>query len=475
MSSDATRHPTYGDLAEPTSRAVRPVLIPLAAAGLLAIGLLVAELQARGILILLFGAALAALGLLVIIRPAIGLAALFATAAVVRVKIGTGTDSPVVASLMVACALLGAWFVHCALNRRPIALLPRSVMIFGGMLVGFASFSMLWGRLVLDPRVTYPTHFYRVQLAALALVVVGVGLLFVGADLLRARSLRSMLVIGIIVIGAVALPFRATETPLPLVNTAGIFGIWFVSICWAHALANDTWPAWLRAVVGALAIGWLGMAIGIEGSWVSGWLPPLAALLVVTTLVRPKAGIVLALLFVVGTAMYYSVFYAMLVTQQVQDGSLGGEFGRIELWRRNLSVIQGQLTFGTGPAGYALYYVTFVPDHAMSTHSNYVDTLAQFGVGGLVGLLGLLASLWRMGWRMHGDVLSATDRAAWAAALGGIPAVALALWLGDWLIPFVYNQTIAGFDHAVYSWLMFAVLCGLWRSRAEAAERNADA
>jgi hypothetical protein len=29
------------------------------------------------------------------------------------------------------------------------------------------------------------------------------------------------------------------------------------------------------------------------------------------------------------------------------------------------------------------------------------------------------------------------------------------------LIPFVYNQTIAGFDHAVYSWLMLAMLCGL--------------
>jgi hypothetical protein len=30
------------------------------------------------------------------------------------------------------------------------------------------------------------------------------------------------------------------------------------------------------------------------------------------------------------------------------------------------------------------------------------------------------------------------------------------------VIPFVYNQTIAGFDHSVYTWLMFAVLCGLW-------------
>ncbi len=26
--------------------------------------------------------------------------------------------------------------------------------------------------------------------------------------------------------------------------------------------------------------------------------------------------------------------------------------------------------------------------------------------------------------------------------------------LGDWLFPFVYTQTIAGFDYAVYSWVL---------------------
>ena len=160
-------------------------------------------------------------------------------------------------------------------------------------------------------------------------------------------------------------------------------------------------------------------------------------------------------------AAYYSVFYSMLVTQQESDGSLGGEFGRLQLWQRNLAVIDGRYYFGTGPAGYALYYVTFVPDQAMLTHSNYVDTLAQFGIPGVIGLLGLLGSLWISGIRALRRLTDERDRVACAVVLGGLPALGVAMWLGDWLIPFVYNQTIAGFDHSVYSWLMLAMLCGL--------------
>jgi O-antigen ligase len=97
----------------------------------------------------------------------------------------------------------------------------------------------------------------------------------------------------------------------------------------------------------------------------------------------------------------------------------------------------------------------------MSTHSNYVDTLAQFGVPGVVGLLGLLGSLWISGIRALRRLADERDQVACAVVLGGLPALGVAMWLGDWLIPFVYNQTIAGFDHSVYSWLMLAMLCGL--------------
>jgi hypothetical protein len=35
--------------------------------------------------------------------------------------------------------------------------------------------------------------------------------------------------------------------------------------------------------------------------------------------------------------------------------------------------------------------------------------------------------------------------------------------LGDWLIPFAYTQTIAGFNHSVYCWLFMGLAFALER------------
>jgi hypothetical protein len=464
---DTVRH-SRNALSAP--RSFRQELAPLVVGALLVITFLVFTLQSRGVLLFLLAVAFGCMGLLCIIRPVIGMLGVAICAAVVRVSVGTGTDSALVASLVVATGLVGAWILHNMLQHKRLLYLPWWIVVPALTLSAFTCFSLLWGRLTLDPRIVYPTNFIRVQIAAAALVIISVALLFVGADLLRSRDLRRAMVAVLIVIGFIDLPFRFMRNDLSLVNTGGIFGIWFVALCWANALGNRQLHNALRVVLGIGALGWLAMAATVEGDWVSGWLPPLIALFAVTLVVRPRLGVVLALAGIIVGAAYYSVFYNVLVTQQEQQGSLGGEFGRLELWQRNLSAIEGHVLFGTGPAGYALYYVTFFPSQAMSTHSNFVDTLAQFGVGGLLSFLALLVSIWVIARQAFARLVSSEDRAICAAVVGGVPAVAFSLWLGDWLIPFVYNQTIAGFDHAVYSWLMFATVCGLWAQSREPSD-----
>ena len=143
-----------------------------------------------------------------------------------------------VASLIVALGLLVAWFAHRALYRQPVLLLPSWVMRFSALLCGATIFSLLWGRVTLDPRVVYPPYFIRVQLAAAGLVCVSVGLLFVGADLLRGRSARTALISAYCAIGFAALPFRLLAAHAPLLNAAGLFGVWFVALCWGHAIGR---------------------------------------------------------------------------------------------------------------------------------------------------------------------------------------------------------------------------------------------
>ncbi|HUG16698.1 MAG TPA: O-antigen ligase family protein [Thermomicrobiales bacterium] len=441
--------------------------------GLLGIGFVVLQLQARGAILPMVALCGITLGALIVIRPVIGLAALVTCAIGVRVSVGTGSQSPLVASLLCGCLLLVGWFVHRTLNRQRLNLLPSYVAVPAVLALAFTGFSLMWGRLTLDPRITYPASFQRVQIAATVLILVSVSLLFVCADLLRDRRVRTAIVSAMVVTGFLVLPFKALGTSVPGANTAGLFGLWFIAICWANALVNHRLHPVLRGLLATGAVGWLLMATIVEGKWVSGWLPGMVALLLITLWARPLFGIVLALLSSVLVSSYFSLVHDLVIVRQREEGSLDGEFGRLALWQRNVDLLGDHLLLGTGPAGYAMYYITFIPDRAMSTHNNYFDMLAQTGVTGLLSFVGLMVALWVLARRVLRHAKHAADRAVSLAVVGGVPAVAISLFLGDWLLPFVYNQTIAGFDHSVYSWLMFAMVCGLYVQQRHGPPANA--
>lgn len=445
-----------------TSIPSSPAFILLYAAGaVLLIWLLAFGLLSRDATLPMLGIVAACLAVLVIVRPGLGVAAVLGSAALVQIEISTGTESPVVASLVCGLLLLGGWVVYRVIHRKPILLLHRSIALFGGLLIGANIVALFWGRATLDPRIIAPDTFIRVQLAQLGLIVVGIGLLVVGADLFRSPAARRNLVISFIVIGVVALPFRWLQIEPLTLNTAGLFGLWFVSLAWSNAVVNTRLPSYLRIALAVVSIAWVLMAILIEGSWVSGWLPALSAMVAVTLVARPRLGLASLFAVCIGVSIYFSVFYNLLITSQVAEGSIGGDFGRIALIERNISFLGDRLIVGTGPAGYALYYMAFLPDQAMSTHNNFLDMLSHAGIAGITGLAGLLVALFVAGRRTLRKITDQTDRAQAAAVVGAVPGLAGSLMLGDWLIPFVYNQTIAGFDHAVYSWLMLAMLCGL--------------
>lgn len=432
--------------------------------GLVVIGLIAARFMGKGITFTLLAIPAIILAALVLLRPQLGLYALVFCAGVVRVKVGTGTGSVLVASLGCAVILGICWLGHRILHRQRLVYLPRQIAIPAFALMFFSCFSLLWGRATLDPRIEVPETFLRVQVAALMLFLVSVGLLFIGADLLRDRQARDWIMIALVAIGLAALPFRALQINMPLLSVFGLFGVWFVALCWSHALVNDRLSMRLRWLLGLSALAWILVQVVTQLDWASGWLPPCVTLLVVTVIARPRIGApVMVIVAALGFA--FQGLISALLMSEAEQGSLGGDFGRFELWIRNIELLKDQLLFGSGPAGYALYYVTLVPDKAMSTHNNYIDILAETGIFGLLSFLVLLLGLGWLGWRTLPALTDGSDRAACIAALAGLVAAVQAMALGDWVIPFVYNQTIAGFDHSVYTWLMLAILCGIWSQR----------
>jgi hypothetical protein len=48
-----------------------------------------------------------------------------------------------------------------------------------------------------------------------------------------------------------------------------------------------------------------------------------------------------------------------------------------------------------------------------------------------------------------------------AAALGGTFGCIVIMAFGDWLLPFAYTQTIAGFNYSVYNWLFMGTILSM--------------
>jgi len=139
---------------------------------------------------------------------------------------------------------------------------------------------------------------------------------------------------------------------------------------------------------------------------------------------------------------------------------------RLEAYRVNWRITSKHLLFGTGPAGYASYYMSYFPAEAMASHSNYIDVVAQ------TGIVGAFFCLWFFGaqalgnyrfsieLRGRGDFAESASAAIWGGTAGCVAAMAL----GDWLLPFAYTQTIAGFDLAAFNWLFMGSLWALRHS-----------
>src|SRR5690606_29292977 len=114
--------------------------------------------------------------------------------------------------------------------------------------------------------------------------------------------------------------------------------------------------------------------------------------------------------------------------------------------------------------GYAVYNMTYHPQDARSTHNNLFDVLAQNGVIGIAVFGWLVAAFTYVGIRARRLLAGRRnfEEAFVLAALGGIFGAAVGMMLGDWVLPFAYNQTISGFDNALFTWFMLGCLVALY-------------
>jgi O-antigen ligase len=190
-------------------------------------------------------------------------------------------------------------------------------------------------------------------------------------------------------------------------------------------------------------------------SWKSGWLPVVISISVITFLKSKKLFLLLLVLVLVIVLADYGWWKQKWTEEDAESGN------RFDKWTFLFAhhSTWGHWLLGTGPFGYARYFMTYFPDNSASTHSNYIDLFLQLGVVGCVVFAWLMGAIAWVGYKLYKMDIEDQFIAGFVhSALGGLVAVLVAMTLGDWFTPFVLNQGLHGFSWTVNSWIFLGAL-----------------
>lgn len=393
-------------------------------------------------------------------RRDLGPLLILVTAAFIPLKLPTGTESTLVGSLVLTIILVGLWLLRMLAVEKRFWLhrSPVNIPLLGFMAATIVA--LVWSNLLVDPFVLWRS-FSPVSLASTVVMIMLPGAFLMTANLVDGVKPLKAMVAVMLVAGVVGIVRQFGIVASAPINTGGMFNLWVITLSTGLALFSATMTKWVRASLLTLAGVYVFWGFILHISWLAGWLPGLAALGVLIFMRSKKLALAIGVLGLVVIAVNSDYYLGKILGNEESES--GGT--RLQAWTVNWRVTSQHLLFGTGPAGYAWYYMTYFPRDAMATHSNYVDIIAETGIVGFtLYMLFFFVLAWR-GFQLcrrvkrRGDFVEGLANAAFAGTIACI----LIMGFGDWLIPFAYTQTIAGFDYAVYNWLFMGTIVVLER------------
>jgi hypothetical protein len=446
---------------------IRLGVIPGLIIGLMGIGFLIVRVPPELVLIAI---AVPPVVLLSLRRLEFGVLAIVLTAAFVRFSLPTGTQSRLVASLLMTMIFTALWLTKMLVMDKKLRLKTSraNIPLLGFVLVAFISY--VWGNAFRDPLVMVWSSWPFVQIGALAVMVLLPGAFFLASNCLTDLKWIKWLTAIVMAVGILEILGDYLHLPLDFLQVRPLFPTWFICLAYSQVLFNRRMPMVLRLLLLAFVGAWIYRVFFVQLNWLSAWLPTMLA---VGAISFWRSRWLLVVLLIVAL-VYVGANLDYLQTEYARESTESG-VTRLDAYAHNWRVTGRHFLFGVGPAGYAAYYMSYFPGEAMATHSNYLDVLSQTGVVGLLAFLGFFLALALTAWDLLGRTKGRSDftRAFGVGAFAGLLGVVFAMGLGDWLLPFVYTQTIAGFDYAVYSWVLLGAMVSLHRLvMSEATQRT---
>lgn len=445
---------------------IRLGVIPGLIVGLVGIGFLTSRIPPELVLIAI---AVPPVVLLALSRLEFGVLAIVLSAAFVRFSLPTGTQSRIVASLLMTIIFIVVWLVRMLVVNKKLQLKASraNIPLLSFILVTFISY--VWSNAFRDPLVMVWSSWPFVQIGALAVMVLLPGAFFLASNWLTDLRWIKWLTAIIIAVGILEILRDYLHLPLGFLQVRPLFPTWFICLAYSQVLFNRRIPTVLRLLLLVAAGAWLYRVFFVQIAWLSAWLPTMLAVGAISFWRSRWLLVVLLVVALVYVGTNLDYLQAAYARESAESGVT-----RLDAYVHNWRVTGKHFLFGVGPAGYAAYYMSYFPSEAMATHSNYLDVLSQTGIVGLLTFLGFFLALALIAWDLLGRAKGRFDftQAFSVGASAGLLGVIVATGLGDWLLPFVYTQTIAGFDYAVYSWVLLGAMVSLHRLvTTEAADR----
>lgn len=356
--------------------------------------------------------------------------------------------------------LIGLWLADMLILRRKVTVAGWPAVRAGLALCAVGVFSFLFGLLPWFPTSPAPLG---AQLGGLALVFLAVGSFAWAGNQIHSLPWLKVVTFGFVafatlhVLGYLVPGLGRVTNRLITSSAAGsMFWTWLVVLSFSQALYNRQLGALPRLTLLAVTAATMYVAFVIQNDWKSGWVPAAVGLAVVLALSSWRVAVAMAL---VGLAP------ASYVVQRLISSDTYSYSTRLEAWQILGQIIKVNPVLGLGAANY-YWYTPLFPIRgyfvSFNSHSQYVDLVAEFGLLGLLAFTWFMWEITRVVWRLlRANLADDFARAYVIGAAGGLVAVLVAGFFGDWLFPFFYNVGMYGFRAAVLPWVFLGGLVAL--------------
>lgn len=413
---------------------------------------------------LLLGAGLVAAAALV---PALGMVALVAGSLASQIVLPTGSHTDLRFPLL-AVPVLGVLWLLEALWRRDLALLRHPVVRAASALTLVAWAALVVGNL---PMIGFGrTASIPTQLGGFGVFAYTAAAVVLAVDRLRdPQWLQRVVWVYIPLAGALVAGRLIPELAYPAgwLIASGASGsltwLWLAALASSQAL-NRALNWRVRVLLALAVVAELSLALGDGREWVAGWMPASVAVATIAFLAAPRLSALAAVLGGVAMANRIAPMIARVLSVGDNRYSLDTRLDAARILLSN--VLPANPLLGLGPSNY--YQVTpLFPIRGysvnFSSHNTYVDLLVQTGILGFACFAWLIWAVARAGWRVRAGAPGGFVRAYAIGGLGGLAGMLAAGAIGDWLLPFPYNVTLAGMSASLPGWVFLGGLVALSR------------